>query len=297
MRQPIINASPGRLPNFLLIGAMKAGTTSLYHYLKAHPQVYMSPVKEPEFFVEESNWRRGLDWYRKQFASAGPNAVAFGEASTVYTKYPRLQGVPQRIAALIPDIRLIYMIRDPITRIRSQYQYRVAQGAEKAPFEQAVFENPNYVEWSRYALQIDQYLEHFPRDQLLIITSEELRDARQDTMRRVYQFIGVDANFTPLDLDREFYKTNQCASRSVIPLWLRKGLKKYFPASKRAVEFELNSRQIFNRLRHRTENSVDRAHSFEISEAVRKRLEHLLAEDVQRLRGYMGPDFDGWGIG
>ncbi|MGH8643706.1 MAG: sulfotransferase family protein [Gammaproteobacteria bacterium] len=297
MRSVVTHASVGMLPNFLLIGAMKAGTTSLYHYLRAHPQIYMSPVKEPEFFAEESNWRRGLDWYRKQFASAGPDTVAIGEASTVYTKYPRYRGVPQRIVALIPQARLIYVIRDPIERIRSHYQHKVAQGSERAPLEKAVFENPIYVDCSRYALQIEQYLEYFPLEQLLVITLEDLRDARLATIRSVYQHLGVDVDFVPSDLGREFYRTNDRPARSLVPLWLRGSLKKHFPISKRAAEVEANILRIFNRLKARTEPVSWHTKSFTIPEAVRGRLISLLADDVWRLRGYMGPHFDGWSIG
>jgi len=296
MTSPTSPTSIGRLPNFLLIGAMKAGTTSLYHYLQAHPQVYMSPIKEPEFFVEQSNWRRGIDWYCEQFASAGPDATAIGEASTLYTRYPRHQGIPQRIASHIPKVRLIYVVRDPIERIRSHYQHRVAQASERAPFEEAVFEDPTYVDCSRYALQIEQYMEYFPREQLLVITSEELRDARQATIRRVYEHLGVDVDFVPDDLDRRFYETKGRAARSLIPLWVRKSLKKYFPATKRAVELEPNVLRVFNRLRGRMGTGPNRATSFAIPEGVRERLVHLLAEDMERLRGYMGPHFDGWGI-
>ena len=131
--------------------------------------------KAPEFFVEESNWHRGIDWYRQQFPVTGAHILAVGEASNAYAKYPRHRGVPERIAAHLPDVRLVYVVRDPIARIRSHYQTKVAEGSEKAPFSDAVFGNPIYLDYSRYAMQIEQYLEHFPREQLLVITSEDLR--------------------------------------------------------------------------------------------------------------------------
>ena len=187
----------GQLPNFLVIGAMKGGTTSLYHYLRAHPQIYMPPFKAPEFFAGEPHGRRGIDWYRRQFAAAGPGVVAIGEASNVYTKYPRYPGVPQRIAQHIAHVRLVYVVRDPIERIRSHYQTRVAEGTERAAFEVAVFDNPIYLDYSRYSVQIDQYMSCFPREQLLVFTSESLRSERTATVRRVYEFLGVDAGFVP----------------------------------------------------------------------------------------------------
>ncbi len=295
MTMPISRTPVGPLPNFLVIGAMKAGTTSMYHYLRAHPQVFMPPYKAPEFFVEESHWRRGIDWYRKQFASAGPDVIAIGEASNAYTKYPQYRGVPQRIATYIADARLIYVVRDPIERIRSHYQTRVIEGSEQVPFERAVLENPIYLDCSRYALQLEQYLEYFPQDQLLVITSEELRGARRATLQRVYEFIGVNADLVPPNVDQEFYLTKDKPTRSLVPLPARKWLKTYFPATKRAKELESNILRTLNRLRRRPEDGP--ARSFTVPGEVRGKLADLLAEDVRRLRGFLGPEFDGWGIG
>src|SRR4051794_5648348 len=174
--------SAGPLPNFLLIGAMKAGTTSMYHYLRAHPQVYMPTFKAPEFFAGKALSSRGVDWYRRQFADVGPGAVAIGEASNVYTKYPHYSGVPARIAELIPDVRLLYIVRDPVARIRSHYQTRAVEGSEKLPLGEAVASNSISLDYSRYAMQIEQYLEHFSREQLLVTTAEALRNDRDSVM-------------------------------------------------------------------------------------------------------------------
>src|SRR3972149_2256199 len=148
------------LPNFLVIGAPKAGTTSLYHYLRLHPQVFMPATKELSFFVEQNNWPRGRAWYEEQFSGA-VDAAAIGEASPRYTMYPQYAGVPARIADLLPDIRLIYLVRHPIERMRSHYLDHVIYGAEKAPIEKALLDNPLYLNASRYDLQIEQYMPHY----------------------------------------------------------------------------------------------------------------------------------------
>jgi hypothetical protein len=284
----------GQLPNFLIIGAMKAGTTALYHYLRAHPQVHMPPFKAPEFFVAEAHWDRGLDWYRRQFAGAEPDALAVGEASNAYTKYPQFRGVPERIAAHIPDVRMIYVVRDPIDRIRSQYQTRVWQGDERAPIDRAVFDDPRYVNYSRYWLQLEQYLPWFSREQILVITAEALRGARIETIRRVYGFLEVDEGFTPDNANREFYRSGDHSRASLVPLKARKALKAHFPAAKRAKEFENHAFKVLGSVIPK--RSREPRPPIIMPDPVRVRLSEMLRDDVRRLRAFLDPDFDGWGI-
>jgi Sulfotransferase domain len=285
-----------RLPTFLLVGAMKAGTTSLFHYLGAHPQVATPRYKAPEFFVEEGNWHRGIEWYRKQFPPVGADILAIGEASNVYTKFPRYRGVPERIAETIPDVRLVYVIRDPIARMRSHYQTKVAEGSEKRPFSRAALADPIYLDYSRYALQIEQFLRCFPRDQILVITSEELRADRATTMRRVYGFVGVDPDFTSPDLDRDFYRTRDRAGRSPVPLAIRKGLKHRLPQSRRFKELENDALQTIRRITGRAGSRIEHPAPVDLTDDVRARIVDELADDVRRLRSFLGPGFDGWGL-
>ena len=115
------------LPNFLIIGAAKCGTTSLYYQLKQHPQVFMPDTKEPTFFSERERgqWKRGLEWYESLFAARN-NEIALGEASTSYSKASAYEDAPRLIAATIPEVRLIYLIRDPIAQILSNYRHLLA---------------------------------------------------------------------------------------------------------------------------------------------------------------------------
>ncbi|MGZ8629905.1 MAG: sulfotransferase family protein [Actinomycetota bacterium] len=299
-RSGVVEDRGGALPDFLIIGAMKCGTTSLYHYLRDHPQIFMPSIKAPEFFAEESNWGRGIGWYRRQFEGAGPGVVAIGEASNVYTKYPRYRGVPARIADHIPHARLVYVVRDPIDRIRSHYQTRVTEGTERSPIGLAVRENPIYLDYSRYAMQLDQYLDHFPREQLLVITAEDLRDDRQATVQEVYGFLGVGSDHVPDDMDRVFYETKHRAPRSPVPLWLRKGLKRHLPAAKRAKELENNVVRALRALRRKPEGASELAPHLVIPDDVRAELADSLMDDVRRLRTSLapglGPGLDGWGI-
>jgi len=284
----------GRLPNFLIIGAMKGGTTALYRYLQSHPEVFMPAVKAPEFFVAESNWHRGLEWYRRQFARADENMIAVGEASNAYTKYPQFQGVPARIASHIPDVRMIYLVRDPIERIRSHYQTRVWQGDERAPIGTAVFDDPRYVNYSSYWLQLEQYLTWFAPEQILVITTEALRGSREVTLRRVFEFLGVNAGSLPDNADREFYVSGDHSSSSLVPLRVRKALKRHLPAAKRAKELENHVFRVIDSLRGG--KAAQPRPPIVMPESVRVRLAATLEDDVRRLRAFLGPELDGWGI-
>lgn len=295
-RSAVLEQRGGALPDFLVIGAMKCGTTSLYHYLRDHPQVYMPAIKAPEFFAEEGNWNRGIAWYRRQFEGAGDDVVAIGEASNVYTKFPRYRGVPGRIAEYLPHARLVYIVRDPIDRIRSHYQTRLTEGTERAPIGRAVRENPIYLDYSRYAMQLDRYLDHFPREQLLVITAEDLRGDRLACVREVYEFLGVRSDHVPSDLDRVFYETRHRAPRSPVPVWVRKGLKRHMPAAKRAKELENNVIRALRSLRRTPEGPPELPDRLVIPDEVRVELADALREDVLRVRTFLRPGFDGWGI-
>lgn len=270
---------------------MKSGTTSLYYYLQAHPEIFMPAIKELDFFTAEMNWKRGWRWYERQFTLAGSDIKAVGEASTTYTKYPQYAGVAQRIAEHLPDARLIYIIRDPIDRIRSQYQHHVAIGIERAPFEEAVLENPYYVDFSRYACQIEQYLEHFPREQLLIVTSEDLRRERVATLGKVYDFVGVDEGVAHTVPAEEHFTTEGRLAYPAVVASTRRALRRVWPGSVGVAKFIPGPvKQLLGK------SMVSQSSGLAMTGAVRKRLEDALREDVTRLRNYMPPGFDGWGI-
>ena len=284
------------LPNFLVIGAMRSGTTSLFHYLRAHPQVWMSPLKEVEFFIEEGNWWRGLDWYRRRFGDRS-KALAIGEASTAYAKYPEHLGVPERIAACLPDVRLIYLVRDPIERIRSHYEHRVHVGSERSPLQEAVVREPSYVNCSRYGLQLERYLEWFPRERILVTTSEELRTSREKTMQRVYEFLGVDADVRPDAMQREFYTSQGRATYPPFMWSIRRFVKHRVPVAKRAKEFiDSGIPRSLGRLSVPSSSPM-RPRSAPVPDSVRRQLAAVLREDIERLRRYMPEGFGGWGIG
>ncbi len=222
MKTNVTNARIGELPNYLLIGATKGGTTSLHAYLSSHPDIFMHPVKELRYFSAEHNWARGEAWYWEQFADVHA-AKAIGEASNSYARFPIYGGVPERIANIKPDMRFVYAIRHPLERIESHYRHRIVTGVEWRSASAALAEDPSYLAVSRYAYQLEQYLQHFPREQILVVRSEQLKADPEVTLRRIYEFLGVDANAAT-----ERLTLNVSAERRSAPAWLREFSR--FPA-------------------------------------------------------------------
>jgi Sulfotransferase domain len=182
------------LPNLIIIGAGKAGTTALHHYLGEHPQVFMSRQKELQLFHRD-DWRRQLPWYESQFPVAAP---VRGEGSPVYTLYPAWRDVPSRMRQVVPEAKLIYLVRDPVERFVAHYVEHFALGFESRPFAEVAADlrpENQVLAGSRYATQLEQFLDCFPSEQILVIDQEELRASRNETLAQVFRFVGVDERF------------------------------------------------------------------------------------------------------
>jgi tetratricopeptide (TPR) repeat protein len=193
----------GALPNLVVIGAMKCGTTSLHHYLDLHPDISMSAKKEINFFYRERTWARGLDWYSLNFDAA---AAVRGESSPNYTKSPAIAAVAAaRMQDVIRDAWLVFVVRDPIERALSHYVHTVVKDEEDRPPSEALadLESP-YVQRGLYFSCLRPYLERFPREQLLVIEHEDLLNRRDATLARVFAFLGVDPSFSAPEFERQW---------------------------------------------------------------------------------------------
>jgi Sulfotransferase domain len=191
------SAPAGALPNVIVIGAQKCGTSGLHFYLGLHPEVSTSDPKELNFFIAERNWPRGLDWYRGQFDA---EAVVRVEASPNYTAYPQHEGVPERMAEVVPEARLIYLIRDPIDRIAAHWVHNYSKGRHHGELDAITSPKTSYIDRSLYAMQLERFLAHYPRERVLLLEQEDLRLHRSETLREVFQFAGADPEFR----DRRF---------------------------------------------------------------------------------------------
>jgi hypothetical protein len=184
-----------RFPDFFIIGAMKAGSTSLWHMLRTHPDLYLCNPKEPQFFSHRKGWSKGVSWYSSLFADA-PSGALCGEASTCYSRYPHYGDVTARIAKANSRARFIYILRDPVSRCYSHYlhdcQERAMGGKPILSFRESWRQNAEYLDASRYIEQIDQYLRCFDRGQFFLCTIDELKTCPDQLYSRLCEFLSID---------------------------------------------------------------------------------------------------------
>jgi hypothetical protein len=275
------------LPTFLVIGAMKAGTTSLYEYLRAHPQVFMATPKELHFFPESKHWHDGVDWYAAHFAAAG-DLRARGEISPSYSQADQFPGVAARVAQIVPDAKIVYLVREPVARTQSMYLHEVAAGRETLPIEEALATKPLYVNSSRYATQLDEYLPHFGRDRIFVCTSEALRADRPGTLRELFAFLDVDPDAPLAPIADERGRTGDKRSRRAVWHQLRdnrayRAIVDHAPPAVRRLGQRALTRPI----------DVDAG---ALSSTVVAQLRDELRPEVARLREFLPIEFDGWGL-
>lgn len=188
-------------PDFLIIGASRSGTTSLFWYLVNHPDIWMSRVKEIHYF--DLNYHKGLEWYAQYFRSGYIN----GEASPYYLVHPE---VPERVRISCPDVKLIALLRNPVDRAYSHYQIAVRKQKDELEFLDALaaeeerlsgptpwiykpksFRTYTYITRGLYAQQLTRWLRYFPKEQFCVIKSEDLFNTTEEIVARISEFIGI----------------------------------------------------------------------------------------------------------
>jgi sulfotransferase family protein len=244
-------AFEGAWPNLFIVGAVKAGTTSLHRYLAQHPEIYMSPVKEPHFFSDIDPHHQDFDEssYLRLFAPSKGEKIR-GESSPLYLWDP---STPQRIDSTSPNAKIIIMLRHPVTRAYAHYLMDVQQGRQKLPFEQAIqreLDRPHhlYIELGRYCRQVARYLDMFKGRVFAIVFEDFVGDVRAH-LREVFGFLGVNTDYaTSIDvgIHNEYrgplnvlgraahgIRIVESAARSFVPASVRAHLRRSVLANKK----------------------------------------------------------------
>ncbi len=275
----------GRLPDFVIIGAMKCGTTSLHGILSRHPDIFMSQEKELHFFTAAYNYHRGVAWYRRQFRS---DRRLCAEASPSYAAWPKHPGVPERMRELIPEARLIYCVRDPIDRAISHYRHAMANGLYRMPIDEGIRREP-FLRQGRYATQLSRYFgAGWSAERILVVQAEQLRAHRAEVVSRVLSFLGLETS----GLDVASTSDRHVTDRKRVPSDRGTRLKDRIAPMMQHVPWTLRTH-------------LERAILWPLSspmpmlslkEETRAFLADQFAEEARRLRDYTGQSFAGWSV-
>ncbi len=209
MTEPHKNGGRPHGPDFIIIGAMKSATSTLHTQLALQSGFFMSEPKEPNFFSDDDIYARGIEWYRQLFAAAPPGALR-GESSTHYTKLPTHPHTIERLTAhLGTDLRLIYVMRDPIQRLLSHYVHAWSERDVRGSIREAISTHSPLVDYGFYAMQLEPWLERFGPERVLPIFTAKLAAHPQAELERVCRFLGS----TQAPVWQEIERQNQGAER------------------------------------------------------------------------------------
>ncbi len=276
------------LPNLIVIGGSKTGTTSLHYYLNRHPQIFMSREKEVRFFSD--HFKKNVGWYRSHFEQAG-DVLVRGETSPQYTAFPQVSGVPQRMHALLPEAKLIYIVRDPLARMMSHFAF-VTPVSDSQEFARALapLETNPFVAASRQCWQLEQYLRHYALDRILILTSEELRLDRRGTLARAFRFLGIDDTFYSSDCDVELnVSARECREHTPASKFIGRVVDLH-PVRWIPLRFGVPMRDAALRMFSRSVSQPM------VGADLKDRLQELFLEDTNRLRRLTGLRFEHWSV-
>lgn len=298
------------MPNFLVIGAGKSGTTSLYQYLKQHPQIFTSPRKEPRFFSYEGEALNfndpssskvsvvtDIETYCSLFKDA-TNEIAIGEASTWYLSSPK---APERINHHVPDIKLIAVLRDPVERAYSHYchlrrdeaepitDFVQAMSAEEQRIKNNWSPHWHYKQQGFYYTHLKRYFNLFDRDQIKVYLFEDFTHNTLEVVQDIFHFLDVDESFVPnvsikynlsgipknrvlhQFLTKRFWKNKQ--SKTIADRFLKLGFNQYIQA--RVMQLNLNQNP-------------------KLSSKSRKYFVEVYKEDILKLQDLINKDLTQW---
>ncbi len=279
--------------DFAVIGAQKAGTTSVFVHLRVHPQIFMPADKELPFFSRDEVFERGLAPYLAEHFAGAPDDALWGTSTPQYMADPR---VPARMRQVAPGIKLIALLRDPVERAFSHHQMRARLGWETRPFARAVdelsakaalerarllgddvdAEGECYLTWGEYGRILGHYLREFPREQLLVLYAEDLARDPLDVLRRIFRFLEVDADFAPPDVARRHHAGGLDA------------LVRRAPVIERIRPLWTLWRALPEPVRAPLRRWLETASRPKLDAATRARLAEFYADDVRRLEALTG---------
>ena len=288
------------MPNFLIIGAMKSGTTALYYYLEQHPEIYMSPVKEPNFFSSQEQENAAdavtnIGTYQHLFRG-GSGKKALGEASHSYLYEPRAAA---EIKRYVPEAKLIAILRNPIDRAYSHFLHMVRTGMEPLDdFAQALREEEvriykertfqDYIGRGLYYQQLKRYFGTFPQEQVRVYLYEDLSGAPISTVQDAFRFLKVDDSFVP-DVSLRRNVSGQPKYKTLDGLLRRQSRIKHAAKIYLPARMRWRLSKTFDDLKTR-----NLAEPPPVQSKVRRHLIGVYREDILQVQELIHRDLSGW---
>jgi len=273
----------GKLPNLLVIGAMKSGTTSLHNYLSMHPDIFMSKTKEIHYFSDINYNSKPLNWYKNQFIT---DKIIRGTSPQGYTKCHHVDSdnVMERLAKFIPNAKLIYIVRDPIER----YKSHVLEAYHCDPPKDIKYSKKvdNFIKTSMYHMQISAVLKYFSLKQIHVLSLEDLNKNRLTELNKIFDFLEIKQ----LDDNSIFEFKSNTAVEKKIPYVVKHSLP-YRVGNKMSPKITENAGQIFSKLflKYQLEKPI-------LSDTELKQLKSYLKPDIDKFKKLTGKHFSQWDI-
>ena len=268
--------------DFMILGAQKAGTTTLFQILDSHPHLSGCTEKEPHFFSKTKDWKGELSSYEALYQKG--EGLRYFEASTSYTNYPLENlNIWEDLYAYNPSMKFIYIVRNPIDRIRSAYTHYFQRGYAKESIEKEIVSNPAYLAISRYYSQIMPYIKTFGREQVFLIDFDELLKNRKQVIFQLSEFLDLDFNlfgdFDNVHANKSIggYKSDHRFDNPPFPLNL---IKKASPNTWKAMTF--NRKSYFMKEKP------------QIAPAYQEMILNVLEWEIKEMENLMGSDFSKW---
>jgi hypothetical protein len=289
------------MPTFFVIGASKCGTSSLHDYLSIHPEIAMSRLKEPAYFVPERIYRNQVIDRQDYLALFETGAQQRGESSVSYSWWPIRKGVPRAIAAQVPEAKFVYLVRDPIERARSHY---VEAQTSRMPYSRRHFRGSRSARalvdldptWNpltavgMYMTQIKRYLEFFPKNSILVVESERLRSEKDLVLDEICAFVGVGSmpRDPRLALEANTAESKRQESELYVRLTESTQLRRVMDLAPRGIR-----KRVISGIRRGVSQPIRKPL---LAESTRAMFEDLFRPEVEQLREFTGESFAGWSI-
>ncbi|QBQ54388.1 sulfotransferase family protein [Nitrosococcus wardiae] len=288
------------LPNFFVVGAQKSGTTSLHHYLHEHPEIYLPFQKESKFFVHERLFNKGVGYYEKEYFSDWNQELAVGEIDPEYMYIE--QALERIIEHFDPsNLKFIFIFRNPVERAFSHYLMTYRRGLEPLTFEEAISVEasrisqgimPNihysYISRGFYLRQVEKFLMHIDKSQMLFLLTEDLRESTLDCLKTTFNFLGVSQNFLPQNINEEFHKATIPRSMTLLHRIQGNGLEK-----------KIIRLCIPKKLRHKLRKKLlevnqTNQHKMSLSNQMYQQISEIFLEENNQLSRFINRDLSHW---